>query len=66
MLSYKPFWRTLEKSKESQYTLIKRHKISASIIFRLKHDYRISLKTINRLCCILNCDVSDIVLYIRE
>lgn len=66
MISYKPFWKTLEKSKENQYTLIKYYKLSASVIYRLKHNKNISTETIDKLCCILKCNVSDILEFYND
>lgn len=64
MIDYSPFWNTLEQSSENWYTLTNKHKISNSTLHRLKHNQDISTKTINDLCRILNCDVSDILRYI--
>lgn len=64
MLVYRPFWDTLEKSKESTYTLIKNHHISSSTIDKLRKDKPLNTTTINDLCRILNCPVSAIVEYI--
>lgn len=64
MISYSPFWKTLEESDENWYTLTKRHNMSDSTLHRLKHNKDISTKTINDLCRILNCTVQDILQYI--
>lgn len=64
MIDYSPFWNTLEQSSENWYTLTNKHKISNSTLHRLKHNQDISTKTINDLCRLLNCDVSDILRYI--
>ena len=64
MISYKPFWETLRKSGESWYTLTKYHKLSHSTLHRLKHNKDISMKTVNDLCRILECDVQDICCYV--
>lgn len=64
MISYSPFWKTLEESEENWYTLTKRHNLSDSTLHRLKHNMDISTKTLNDLCRILNCRVQDIVEYI--
>ena len=63
MIDYSPFWKTLEKSPESWYTLVSRHHISSSTLSRLKNNKDVSLKTINDLCRILHCDVYDICRY---
>lgn len=64
MIDYTPFWGTLENSQENWYTLTKSHKISFSTLSRIKNNKDISTKTINDLCRILKCDVSDILRYI--
>ena len=64
MISYKPFWITLENSNENWYTLTNKHNLSHSTLHRLKHDKDVSTKTLNDLCRILKCNISDIVEYI--
>lgn len=64
MISYKPFWKTLEASNENWYTLTTRHNISNSTLHRLKHNKDISTKTLNDLCRIMNCRMEDIIEYI--
>lgn len=64
MIDYSPFWDTLRESNESWYTLTKKHHISDSTLHRLKHNKDISMKTVNDLCRILNCDINDIAVYV--
>lgn len=64
MIDYSPFWKTLEKSDENWYTLTSKHHMSHSTLHRLKHGQDISMKTINDLCRILNCQIQDICVYI--
>lgn len=64
MISYSPFWKTLEKSNDNWYTLTKKHNMSDSTLHRLKHNKDISTRTLNDLCRILHCRVQDIVEYI--
>ena len=63
MITYEPFWHMLEKSGESTYTLIYKHHISSSTIDRLRKNKPVNTTTLNDLCRILNCDISDIVRY---
>ena len=63
MITYEPFWKTLERSKESTYTLIKVHNIASSTIDRLRKNKPLNTTTINDLCFILNCRVEDIMAY---
>jgi len=64
MISYAPFWKTLKKSSESTYTLIKNHHLSSSTIDKLRKDKPLNTTTINDLCRILHCNVADIMDYI--
>ena len=64
MIDYSPFWKTLEISEESWYTLTKKHHISDSTLHRLKHNQDISMRTINDLCRILGCQIEDIAVYV--
>lgn len=64
MIDYTPFWQTLENSDENWYTLTKKHNLSHSTLHRLKHNKDVSTKTLNDLCRILHCRISDIVQYI--
>lgn len=64
MIDYSPFWKTLEQSGENWYTLTKKHRVSDSTPHRLKHNMDISMKTVNDLCRILDCDIGDIAVYV--
>ncbi len=64
MISYKPFWKTLENSSETTYTLIHKHKISSAIIDKLRNNKPMNTTTLNDLCRILNCNINDIAEYI--
>ena len=64
MISYTPFWKTLETSDENWYTLTNKHHLSHSTLHRLKHNKDISTRTLNDLCRILKCAISDIIEYI--
>ena len=64
MVVYTPFWETLQKSNESTYTLIKNHHISSSTIDKLRKNKPLNTTTINDLCRILDCGLSDIAVYI--
>lgn len=66
MISYEPFWKTLENRNVSQYRLIKEYKVSAGQLSRMRANQNISTHTINMLCDILDCEVSDIMVYRRE
>ena len=64
MIDYAPFWQTLRNSKESTYTLIKKHGLSSSTIDKLRKNKPLNTTTINDLCRILDCPVENILQYI--
>ena len=66
MISYDPLWNTLAKRNISQYYLIHHYHISAGQLNRMKHNINVSTHTIDTLCMILNCPVSDVIKYIPE
>lgn len=50
----------------TEYHLIYKQGFSANILHRMKHGKTITLKTLDTLCFILNCSVSDIIEYIPD
>ena len=50
----------------SQYALIKKYNVSPGQITRLKRNESVSTHTIEMFCRILNCEVGDIMKYIRD
>lgn len=63
MISYEPFWNTLKAKQISQYQLINTYKVSAGQLSRMRKNADVSTHTLNILCDILDCQISDIVLY---
>ena len=49
----------------TQYTLIKKYKISPAQITRLKRNESVSTHTIEMFCRILDCRVEDVMEYIK-
>ena len=66
MISYRPFYETLLKNGITEYHLIYKQGVSANILHRIKHDKNITLRTLDTLCQILNCGVSDIIEYLPD
>lgn len=65
MISYAPLFRTMEKKGITSYRLMKMG-FSRSTYYAMKHGENISSHTINQLCRILQCNVSDILEYIDD
>lgn len=66
MISYAPFWETLKKRGITTYALINKFNISSATIDRMKKGNGISTMKINDFCRILDCDVDDIIVYVRD
>lgn len=66
MISYRPFYKTLERKGITEYQLIYKQGISANTIHRMKHGMAISTKTLDTLCFILDCSVSEILEYVND
>lgn len=64
MISYRPFYETLYKKKITEYMLIFKHGIPANTLHRMKHGEAITTKTLDALCSVLECNVSDILEYV--
>lgn len=66
MISYEPFYETLKKKNVSTYKLINTFGVSRSLLDRLKHNKPISTVTLNDLCIYLDCNVEDIIKFIKD
>lgn len=69
MISYEPLREILKNKGISSYYL--RNKcgtncLDSKTIQRLMNDQSVSTNTLNSLCDILNCDISDIIKYIPD
>ena len=66
MISYDPFYQTLFKRGLTEYYLIYKQGLSANTLHRMRHGKAISTKTLDTLCFILECEVSDILQYVPD
>ena len=66
MISYEPFYKTIQEKGISTYKLINQYGVSRSLLDRLKHNRPISTVTLNDLCTYLDCNVEDILVYIKD
>lgn len=65
MISYEPLWNTMKKCGITSYKLQKMG-VSRSTYYSIQKGNSISTNTINQLCQLLHCKVSDIIEYIDE
>ncbi len=61
MISYAPLWETMKRKKATTYTLQVKGEISSSTVRRLKANESVSTNTLDALCKILNCEISDVI-----
>lgn len=66
MISYKPFYQTLFKQGKTEYELIFHHGLSSNTLHRIKKGKPITTATLDTLCFILDCNVSDVITYIAD
>ena len=69
MISYEPLWETMKIKKATTYTLRNKGKpydVSSSTIRQMKNGKPISTNTIDAVCKILDCEVSDIIKFIPD
>ena len=66
MITYRPLWETLRKKHITQYELTTKYQMSRGMLDNLKHDRSITINTLNDLCDMLECDITDIIEYTRS
>ncbi|MBQ5824435.1 MAG: helix-turn-helix transcriptional regulator [Clostridia bacterium] len=57
---------TLYKKNITEYHLIFKEDISANTIYRIKKGEVMSTKTLDALCYALDCNVEDIIKFVKE
>lgn len=63
MINYSPLWQTMERKGVSQYRLL-RSDIDNKTLDSLKKGSNITLLTLEKLCCILDCTPNDVVRFV--
>ena len=66
MISYARLWETMKRQGATTYTLQVKGGISSSTIRRLKAGESVTTNTLDALCKILDCDITDIVQYTQD
>ena len=66
MIVFDPLWDTMKRKKISQYTLIRDYGVSTGTLDALRKNRSVTLHTVNELCRILQCDVSDVIRHVPE
>ena len=66
MIVYNRLWNTMKTKGISQYKLINEYGVSSGQLDRLRKNENVNTYTLNKLCKILDCDLSDIMEYVKE
>ena len=66
IISYAPLWKTLEKKNITQYQLIHKYNFSTGTLDALRKNKSVTLNTLHDLCSIIDCDIADVVEFIKE
>ena len=66
MITFEPFYKTLEKRGKTGYLLQRDKIVGSGTLTRMKNGQSISTDTINDLCNYLRCKPSDIFTYTRD
>ena len=65
MISYQPLFKTMREKNITSYALFKKG-FSKATYYSIQKGNSISTNTVNQLCSLLNCSVSDVIEYIEE
>ena len=66
MIKYDKLWETAEKRGITKSMLTKKYNVRKDQIYRLRYNQPVSTNTLDRLCNILECDISDIMEHIPD
>ena len=66
MITYDKLWITMEKKGVSTYWLREKCGIDRKTIRRLRANDNIETKTLNKLCCALECKLEDIAQFVPD
>lgn len=66
MIKYDKLWKTAEKKRITKSMLTKKYNVSKTQLYRLRYNQPVSTNTLDRLCNILECDISDIMEHIPD
>ena len=66
MIKFDKLWETMKNKGISTYTLREKYDFDSKTISRMKTNKSTTTHTLNRLCGILNCELSDIAEYVPD
>jgi len=66
MIIYAPLWETMKAKGITIYTLRNKYKMSNATLQRLRKGMSVSTNTLNKLCKLLKCKLSDVAVYVED
>ena len=66
LIIYAPLWETLKRKGLSNYTLRVKYQISGSTVQRLRKNMSVSTNTLDDLCRLLECPLSDVAEHVPD
>lgn len=66
MIVYNKLWDTMKKKGISTYRLRESHGFNTKTIAKLRHNGTVTTQTLNKLCPILDCKLSDIAKFQKD
>ena len=66
MIKFDRLWETMKRKGVSTYLLREKCGIDNKTIRRLRANENIETKTLNKLCTVLDCELSDIAEFVKD
>ena len=66
MIVFDKLWETMKAKNISTYVLREKCGIDSKTVRRLRANENIETKTLDKLCAALDCNISDIMEYIKD
>jgi DNA-binding Xre family transcriptional regulator len=66
VIVYTPIWETMKRKGFTTYTLRVKHGISSSTVQRIQRNQPLTTTTLNDLCKLLQCSLSEIAEYVED
>lgn len=66
MFSYNPLWKTLIDKNINKTTLANNCNIARHTIAKMGRNEYVDLKTLDKICNYLQCDIEDIIKYVPD
>ena len=66
VITFDPLWKTLKEKGRSTYWLRENCGIDSKTIRRLRANENMETKTLNKICCALDCSLEDIAEFVKE